>query len=143
MVFGSRQKLSELQDFSLSLLEKNVKSAKDLGVTLDTHLSYNEHITKTVSSCMTRLRQIHRVKHVFDKQTLVTVINALVFSRLFYCSNVWANATSKNLNKLQSVHNFACCNVELYLVTNQNGLDGGKGTQGHMSVPSVGVGRQK
>lgn len=52
VVFGSRQKLAELQDFSLSLLGKNflpTKSAKDLGVSLDPHLSYDEHITKTCS----------------------------------------------------------------------------------------------
>ena len=52
MVFGSRQKLAELQDFNLSLLGKNflpTKSAKDLGVSLDPHLSYDEHITKTCS----------------------------------------------------------------------------------------------
>jgi uncharacterized membrane protein YjjP (DUF1212 family) len=57
---------------------------------------------------MSRLGQIDRVKHVLDRQTLITVINALVFSKLFYCSNVWANTTGKNINKLQSVQNFAC-----------------------------------
>ena len=44
---------------------------------------------------------------MLDKQTLITV-NAIVFSKLYYCSNVWANTTGKNLNKLQSVQNFAC-----------------------------------
>ena len=81
---------------------------KDLGVILDPLLSYDEHITKTISSCMSRLGQINRVKHVLDRQTLLTVINALVFSKLFYCSNVWTNITGKNINKLQSVQNFAC-----------------------------------
>jgi len=35
-------------------------------------------------------------------------LNALVFSKLFYCSNVWANSSNCNIDKLQSVHNFAC-----------------------------------
>ena len=111
MVFGSRHKLADLNEFSLSLLGKNIfpsETVKDLGVTLDPLLSYDEHITKTISSCMSRLGQINRVKHVLDRQTLITVINALVFSKLFYCSNVWANTTGKNINKLQSVQNFAC-----------------------------------
>ena len=38
---------------------------------------------------------------------LVFVINALVFSRLFYCSSVWSNTAKKNVNKLQLVQNFA------------------------------------
>ena len=115
MVFGSRHKLADLNEFSLSLyiLYRRIiyipsETVKDLGVTLDPLLSYDEHITKTISSCMFRLGQINRVKHVLDRQTLITVINALVFSKLFYCSNVWANTTGKNINKLQSVQNFAC-----------------------------------
>ena len=39
---------------------------------------------------------------------LKTVINALVSSKLYYCSNVWANTTEKNVRKLQAVQNFAC-----------------------------------
>jgi len=62
MVFGSRQILPKLRDFTLSLLGKDlvpVQAAKDLGVTLDPHLTFNDH---TVSSCMSRLGQINRVK---------------------------------------------------------------------------------
>ena len=33
---------------------------------------------------------------------------ALVFSKLYYCSNVWENTTEKNILKLQAVQNFAC-----------------------------------
>ena len=111
MVFGSREMLPKLRDFTLSLLGKElvpVQAAKDLGVTLDPHLTFNDHIVNTVSSCMSRLRQINRVKHAFDRGTLITVINALVFSKLFYCSNVWANCSNCNTDKLQSVQNFAC-----------------------------------
>ena len=55
--------------------------------------------------------QINRVKHVFDKNALVIIINALVFSKLFYCSSVWSNTTQTNLDKLQAVQNFACRTV--------------------------------
>ena len=27
---------------------------------------------------------------------------------MYYCSNVWANTTNKNVRKLQAVQNFAC-----------------------------------
>ena len=111
MVFGTRKMLPKLQDITLSLLGKDLspsETAKDLGVLLDPHLSYNNHIIKTVSSCMSSLGQINRVKHAFDRKTLLIVINALVFSKLFYCSNVWANCSKLNIDKLQSVQNFAC-----------------------------------
>ena len=52
MVFGSRQLLPRLQDFSVSLLGKDIfptQTAKDVGVTLDPYLSYDEHIINTVT----------------------------------------------------------------------------------------------
>ena len=65
-------------------------------------------IPYTVSSCMSRLGQINRVKHIFNKHALIIIINALVFSKLFYCSSVWSNTTQTNLDRLQAVQNFAC-----------------------------------
>ena len=57
---------------------------------------------------MSRLGKINRVKHVFDKNAWIIIINALLFSELFYCSSVWRNTTQSNLNKLPAVQNFAC-----------------------------------
>lgn len=110
MVFGSRQMHSRLDTPSLTFMGRELvpeHTAKDLGVILDKNLTYDEHITKTVSSCMSCLGQISRTKHVFDKCTLLTIINTLVFSKLFYCSNVWANTSKSNINKLQGIQNFA------------------------------------
>ena len=121
MVFGTKQMLSHLNDFKLSLLGKELTpndSVRDLGVFLDPQLSYDEHIIKTVSNCMSRLCQINRVKHIFDKTTLKLIINALVFSKLFYCSSVWSNTTQKNLNKLQLVQNFVA-----RIITNKRKYD--------------------
>ena len=110
MVFGSRQMRSRMPDFRLSLLGKDIVPSltiKGLGVTFDPETSFDDHIMNTVSTCMLRLGQINRVKHAFDKQTLIMVINALVFSKLHYCCNVWSNTTDKNLHQLQAVQNFA------------------------------------
>ena len=111
MIFGSRQMRAKLQFHSLPFMGKDIMpsdTAKDLGVILDSNLTYDEHIIKTAFSCMSCLGQINRVKHVFDKRTLPTIINSLVFSKLVYFSNVWANTSKCNINKLQAVQNFAC-----------------------------------
>ena len=51
--------------------------------------------------------QINRVKHAFDSTTLTIIINALVFSKLYYCCNVWNNTSEYNLSRIQAVQNFA------------------------------------
>ena len=86
VVFGSRSLVRKVERLHLSLLGKQLtpaKSAKDFGVILDPNLTYEDHITKTVSTCMSRLGQINRVKHVLDKGILTIVVNCLVFSNSF------------------------------------------------------------
>ena len=85
LFFGTRQMLKRLpQNPSISFLGttlKPVTSAKDLGVILDPHLIYDHHISKTVSSCFSKLYQINRVKESFDKDTLKLLISSLVFTK--------------------------------------------------------------
>ena len=110
IVFRTKQTLSRLDDFKLSPLGKEVTpcdSVRDIWIYVDSQLSYDEHILKTVSSCVSRLCQINRVKRLFDKKTLKFETNTLVFSRLFYYSSVWSNDAKKNVNKSQLVQIFA------------------------------------
>ena len=87
---------------------KPVTVAKDLGVYINSHLNFNEHITKTVSDCIHKLTRVNRIKHLLDQKTLIFLINAFVFSESFYCSTVWRNTSKENVGKLQSVQNCAC-----------------------------------
>ena len=94
---------SKLCEFHLSLLGRDispVQSARNLGVILDPNLTFDNHIlTTSVSGCIPRLAQINRVKHCLDKNTLLTVMHALLFSKMYYCSIVWANTTNETVTK--------------------------------------------
>ena len=50
----------------------------------------------------------NHLKYSFGKQSLIIIINSLVFSKLFYCSCVWSNTSQTNFKMLQTVQNFAC-----------------------------------
>ena len=64
-VLGTRQMLQRLPpDFHVTLLGKVVtpaSSARDLGLQVDSTLSFDDHITNTASLC-----QINRVRHLLD-----------------------------------------------------------------------------
>ena len=69
------------------------------------------NIFSTVSSCMSRLGQINRVKHIFDKCALFFTVNVIL---LFFCLEQYYSA---NLDKLQAVQNFAChilCSIKTF-----------------------------
>ena len=112
LIIGTRQLMSKLPaNISVNFLGKSLKpavSAKDLGVTLDSHLTYDNHISQLVSSCMNKLCQINRAKNSFDTKTLSEIIKSLVVSKMLYCSTVWSNTSASNVKKVQSIQNFAC-----------------------------------
>lgn len=84
-----------------------ITEVKDLGIFLDSHLSYNKHIQALSSSCVSKLGQINRVKHIFDQKTLAMIIDSLVMSKINYCSSVWSNTSEGNIDKIQLIQNYA------------------------------------
>ena len=77
---------------------------------MDSRLSFDEHVSEVVSKCIGSLCQINRVKHLFDRSTLMN-INSLVFSQLFHFSLKWASTTINNIARLQKVQNLAARTV--------------------------------
>ena len=112
LLIGTRQLLGNLlEDMTITFVGEvitPVTNAKDLGVTLDSYLTYDYHIKNVVSSSMAKLCQINRVKDCFDSDTLCLIINALAMSKLYYCSAVWSNTSATNVKKLRTVQNFRC-----------------------------------
>ena len=74
---------------------------------MDCSLTYDEHVIQVTSKCIGSLCRINRVKYLFDRCTLITIIKPLVFSKLLYCPSVWVNTTKKNIELLQTVQNFS------------------------------------
>ena len=108
--FGTRQLLSRVSDIRVPFLDQEltpVSSVKDLGIVLDSYLNFNDHVNTLTSSLLSMLCQISRVGNLFTKPVLSTILNSLIFSKLFYCSTVWAGTSKQNLQKLQLVQNFA------------------------------------
>ena len=111
------QLLLQLPTISVRILGKEITPvtvAKDLGIYIVQSLTYNDHITKTVSTCLYKLIQINRIKHLLDKKTLLLLINSIVFSKLHYCSTVWSNTSKRNIKKL---HQYRTLQLALYLVS--------------------------
>jgi len=63
------------------------------------------HVTATVCLCFATLRQISSIRHSLSCPALLTLIRALVISKLDYCCSVLAGAPETLLHRLQSVLN--------------------------------------
>ena len=109
-MFGTRQPVSKLPHVTVPFLGQELtpaSSAKDLGIILDSNLTFTEHISTLPSSLLSSLCQISRVRHLFTKDVLNIILNYLTFSKLFHCSTVWSGTFKQNMKKLQLIQNFA------------------------------------
>ena len=64
-------------------------SAKNLGVTFQSDMSMNEHISAIVKSCFLQLRNFYRICPFISKTAAITLANAFVHSYLDYCVSLF------------------------------------------------------
>ena len=84
-----------------------VHSVRDLGGHLDADVGMKAHISATMRSCFTALRQIRSVRRSLPRYALQTLIRALVVSKVGYCNAVLASVSEGLLDRLQLVMNAA------------------------------------
>ena len=78
---------------------------ENLGVKLDSELSFSQQINKCVSSAFSSIKTISRLKSFLtlnDKRTLTT---SLVLSKIDYCNSLYYGINSDLIRRLQYVQN--------------------------------------
>jgi hypothetical protein len=88
-----------------------VKSVKVLGVRLDDHLTLNQQISATCSSCAMELKALRHIRPHLDVKTANAVACSTVLSRVDYCNSLLVGSTAHNINRLQRVQNNAARTV--------------------------------
>src|SRR6218665_1148984 len=86
---GTRQQLAELNLDALSAEFPTMSFSQvvcDLGVLLDSELTFSHHIDQVCRSCYYQLRQLRVIARSLTFNAAVSLVHAFVFSRLDYCS---------------------------------------------------------
>ena len=65
-----------------------VRTVRDLGVYIDVDVTMSAHVTAIVRACFAALRQIRSVRRSLTLSTLLTLVHALVLTKVDYCSSV-------------------------------------------------------
>ena len=82
-------------------------TAKSLGVTLDSQLSYSANIAATTRSCRFLLYNIRRIRQFLTREAAQLLVQALVISRLDYCNVLLAGLPASATRPLQRIQNAA------------------------------------
>ena len=83
------------------------KHIKNLGVYIDSHLTFDKHIYETHRKVMGNLLFINRIKDKFDSVTRKIAIESLALSNINYCLPIYGTASTTLLKQIQKLQNFA------------------------------------
>ncbi len=116
MLFGTKHKLNNIPNFNLymggELLER-VESFKYLGVKLDQHLTFQDHIDWVYRKSSMKLGAIRKIRKNLTQPIALSLYKSLVLPHLDYCDIVFDCASKEHLNRLQIFQNSACRTILL------------------------------
>ena len=80
---------------------KQVNFTKFLGIYIDEHLSWAQHIEFLSKKIARNIGMLSKLKHFLPIYIMNTLYYSLILSHLQYCTLLWANTYSTCLNKLR------------------------------------------
>jgi exonuclease III len=108
ILLGNRQILSRLKLSNILINGVNfplASSVRDLGVTIDKHLTFKNQVAKVCSNMFFHLRVIARVRKSLTLNQCLLLIQSLVSSRFLFCCTIYNNLPECSLQKFQRVLN--------------------------------------
>ena len=109
VLFGTGQRLRQVPSIQgVDVAGTSVKFSDDvklLGVTLDSALSFNKHVTNVVRCCHYHIRALRHIRPVLTLNTAKTIAASIVGNRLDYCNSVLHGVSQSNIDRLQRVQN--------------------------------------
>ena len=108
LIIGNRQQRAKLKFTGLQFANNiisPVSSARNLGVVIDSELSFGQHFSKICQTSYLHIRQIRRVRHLLDLNSAILLANSLVSSRLDYCNSLFYGLPECSLDRLQRIQN--------------------------------------
>ena len=114
MFIATHQQLSNfLLQIGPSMEHKGIEivhssSVWNLGYQMDCKFKNDANINKICSTSFLYLWNIIKVKHLMDKKTAQVSVQALMLSRIDYCTSLLMGSAEIQIDKLQRIENMAC-----------------------------------
>ena len=83
------------------------QSVKNLGFTLDCHLTMNADVSNIARTCYFELRRLASIRRFLTSTATVTLVSAFVLSRIDYCDSLLFGSTNDVTSHLQRILNHA------------------------------------
>ena len=111
IIFGPTKVLSEIKIHGLNIgTDVTIRfqsTVKNLGVLMDSGLTFEDQVVKLKKQCFRTLRNIYKIRFLLSREQLKTVVNSLVVSCLDYCNCLFYGISERLLHQLQVIQNAA------------------------------------
>ena len=83
------------------------QSVKNLGLTLDCHLTMNAHVSNIARTCYFELRRLASIRRFMTITATATLVPVFALSRIDYCNSLLFGSTQDVTSHLQRIQNYA------------------------------------
>ena len=112
IVLGNRQLTSRIEVKTVKLGDTVIQfssKVRDLGLIVDSPLTFHDHISHVSSSSFAALKTIARVRRSLSFENCLLLVNALILSRILFCLSALNGITDSEMRRLQRLMNAASC----------------------------------
>jgi len=105
MRYGKQENLKEYSIY-LSDTHSQIETkhqVKDLGVTLDVEMNYNQHIQNQINKVKNISSWIYRTFMTRDTDVMITLWKSLAIPHLDYCSQLWSPSKRSSIQQLEQL----------------------------------------
>ncbi len=116
LIIGPKNSTHNILDHNLQLDGCPLPSStvKNLGVILDSKLSFENHISNVTKTAFFHLRNIGKLRNMLSVSDAEKLVHAFMTSRLDYCNALLGGCPASSINKLQIVQNAAAKVAKLW-----------------------------
>ena len=78
-------------------------TATFLGITLDEHLTWENHCNLVANKMSRNTGVLNRVKKILPSSSLLTIYNSLIASHMYYGLEIWGASSGKMVNRISGI----------------------------------------
>ncbi len=105
IAFGNKDEVLEVNSYLDFGGQTTKNQVKNLGVILETGLSFSSHVKAVTKSTYYHLKDIARIRFFVSSQDLEKLVHAFITSRVDYCNGFLTGLPKKTSRQLQLIQN--------------------------------------
>ncbi len=107
IAFGNKEEVLKVNAYLDSRGQTTKNQVRNLGVILETDLSFSRHVKAITKSAYYHLKNIAIIRCFVSSQDLEKLVHAFITSRVDYCNGLLTGLPNKTIRQLQLIQNAA------------------------------------